>query len=473
MCMLNFNNVIVNEYSMIIEYFKSWIKENENKINNLFLHCFECPMKITEMYKNVDQNGTGQSYKNLKKFLSSSFLDEDLTSIEVQLFYSESNGIILFSYEYLENKSYFYSLKKNQVTKFSKDELFKYLDNGLNEALKKDNWSETFGNRYVTMLSKNELGLLDPNEKDLWEKKIKIKFMKDYQKFQSQPVEWNEGITKYLDLLLNAELKKLESDETLSDITYKRFNKLTFKSFICEAPEIEKRLPDTRSLNELDICVYIYALIGIPEDDTLDSFTRSQINEWIQKIKLINVDSIMNFLRSFPFNYINFNFCVVTSEVVDVSNENFEKYLYHKFLINDDLKMKLDKAIQMDKLQKKDFISSYYNENVNEKLSFSSDSENDYFPELPKDYILKCNLLVCALISELSQSKIKYDFKIIKPETYLLNLCENFTQFLSLTKSIKSNFDIINEVPEMHLLSMKDIYYYIYSHLEHKLINSK
>ena len=102
MCILNFNNVIVNEYSMIIEYFKSWIKENEKKINNLFLYCFECPMKITEMYKNVNKNGTGQSYKNLKNFLSASFLDKDLTSIEVQLFYSESNGIILFSYEYLE-----------------------------------------------------------------------------------------------------------------------------------------------------------------------------------------------------------------------------------------------------------------------------------------------------------------------------------------------------------------------------------
>ena len=102
---------------MIIEYFKSWLRENEKKINNLFLYCFECPMKITEMYKNVDQNGTGQSYKNLKKFLSSSFLDEDLTSIEVQLFYSVSDGIILFSYEYLDSKSYFYSLKKIKLQK--------------------------------------------------------------------------------------------------------------------------------------------------------------------------------------------------------------------------------------------------------------------------------------------------------------------------------------------------------------------
>ena len=122
----------------------------------------------------------------------------------------------------------------------------------------------------------------------------------------------------------------------------------------------------------------------------------------------------------------------------------------------------------MDKLQKKDFISSYYNESIDKKLTFSSNSDNDYFPDLPKDYIAKCNLLVCALISELSQNKIKYDFKLIKPETYLFNLCENFTQFLYLTKSIKANFDIINEVPEMHLLSMKDIYYYVYSLLEDK-----
>ena len=49
---------------MIVEYFKSWIRENEKKINDLFLYCFECPMKITEMYKNVNKNGTRQSYKN-------------------------------------------------------------------------------------------------------------------------------------------------------------------------------------------------------------------------------------------------------------------------------------------------------------------------------------------------------------------------------------------------------------------------
>ena len=57
MYMLSFNDIIVNEYNMIIEYLRSWIRENENKINNLFLYCFECPMKITEIYKNVEKNG--------------------------------------------------------------------------------------------------------------------------------------------------------------------------------------------------------------------------------------------------------------------------------------------------------------------------------------------------------------------------------------------------------------------------------
>ena len=142
---------------MIINNLKSWIKENENKINNLFLYSFKNPMKITEMYKDIDANGTGQSYRDLKKFLNSSYSDIDLTSIEIQIDTSESEGIIFFEYKFNENESYFYSLGKKQVNNFSKEEFFKYLDTGLDQALEKDNWIETFGNRYVTMLSKNEL----------------------------------------------------------------------------------------------------------------------------------------------------------------------------------------------------------------------------------------------------------------------------------------------------------------------------
>ena len=151
----------VNRYNyMVINFLKSWIKENENKINNLFLYSLKNPMKITEMYKNIDENGTGQTYRDLKKFLSSSYSDIDLTSIEVQIDTSENEGIIFFEYKYNENESYFYSLGKKQVNNFSKEEFFKYLDTGLKQALEKDNWIETFGHRYVTMLSKNELNLL-------------------------------------------------------------------------------------------------------------------------------------------------------------------------------------------------------------------------------------------------------------------------------------------------------------------------
>ena len=113
---------------MVINLLKSWIKENENKINNLFLYSLKNPMKITEMYKDIDANGTGQSYRDLKKFLNSSYSDIDLTSIEIQIDTSESEGIIFFEYKFNENESYFYSLGNKQVESFSKEELFKFLD---------------------------------------------------------------------------------------------------------------------------------------------------------------------------------------------------------------------------------------------------------------------------------------------------------------------------------------------------------
>ena len=65
----------------------------------------------------------------------------------------------------------------------------------------------------------------------------------------------------------------------------------------------------------------------------------------------------------------------------------------------------------------------------------------------------------------MSENKISYDFNLIKPEAYLINLCKDFTQYKSLVKSVKANIDILNEVPEEHLVSMKDVYYYIYNEL--------
>ena len=448
---------------MVINNLKSWIKENENKINNLFLYSLKNPMKITEMYKDIDANGTGQSYRDLKKFLSSSYSDIDLTSIEVQIDTSESEGIIFFEYKFNENESYFYSLGKKQVNNFSKEEFFKYLDTGLDQALEKDNWIETFGNRYVTMLSKNELGLLYSDEKVIWEKIVKTNFEKEYEKFQSQPAEWNGGISKLLDLLLNDQLKNLESYEPLTDITSARFEKIKLKSFICKAPDIDKRIPQEKRTSVPDICVYIYAIINVPENDSLDTITTMQINDWItNNISLIDINSIFEFLTSFPFNYVNNNFCIITTEIIGMNKEDFDKYENKKNLIKENIKIKDEKIFPIDKLEKKNFVELLKKKNVT-KIKFP---KKDYsFEELPIDFVIKCNKLVCVLLNILSKNNLNYDFELIKPEFYLIDLCTDFTQYKSLVKSVKVNFDILNEVPEENLLSMKDVYYYIYNHL--------
>jgi len=448
---------------MVINNLKSWIKENENKINNLFLYSFKNPMKITEMYKDIDANGTGQSYRDLKKFLNSSHSDVDLTSIEVQIDTSESEGIIFFEYKFNENESYFYSLGKKQVNNFSKEEFFKYLDTGLDQALEKDNWIETFGNRYVTMLSKNELGLLYSDEKVIWEKTVKTNFEKEYKKFQSQPTEWNGGISKLLDLFLKDHLKSLESYEPLTDITSARFEKIKLKSFICEAPEIEQRIPQEKRTSVPDICIYIYAIINVPENDSLDTITTMQINDWItNNIKLIDINSIFEFLTSFPFNFVKNNFCIITTEVIGLNKEDFDKYENKKNLIKENIKIKDDTTFPIDKLAKKNFVELLKKKNIT-KIPFP---KKDYsFEDLPIDFVKKCNKLVCALLIKISKNNLNYDFELIKPEFYLIDLCSDFTQYKSLVKSIKVNFDILNEVPEENFLSMKDVYYYIYNHL--------
>ena len=447
---------------MVINFLKSWIKENESKINNLFLYSLKNPMKITEMYKNIDANGTGQSYKDLKKFLNSPHSDIDLTSIEVQINTSESEGIIFFEYKYNENESYFYSLGKKQVNNFSKEEFFKYLDTGLDQALEKDNWIETFGNRYVTMLSKNELGLLYSDEKVIWEKRVKTNFKKEYEKFQFQPTEWNGGISKLLDLLLNDQLKSLESYEPLTDITNNRFEKIKLKSFICKAPDIDKRIPQEKRTSVPDICVYIYAIINVPENDSLDTITTMQINDWItNNISLIDINSIFEFLTSFPFNYVNNNFCIITTEIIGMNEEDFDKYENEKKLTNENIKIKDDKVFSINKLEKKNFIKLLKKKNAT-KIKFPKIDDN---LEVPIDFVITCNKLVCALLRKISKNNLNYDFELIKPEFYLIDLCSDFTQYKSLVKSVKINFDILNQVPEENFLSMKDVYYFIYDHL--------
>jgi type III secretion system FlhB-like substrate exporter len=301
------------------------------------------------------------------------------------------------------------------------------------------------------------------DEKVIWEKIVKTNFEKEYEKFQSQPTEWNGGISKLLDFLLNDQLKSLESYEPLTDITSARFEKIKLKSFICKAPDIDKRIPQEKRTSVPDICVYIYAIINVPENDSLDTITTMQINDWItNNISLIDFNSIFEFLTSFPFNYVNNNFCIITTEIIGMNKEDFDKYENKKNLIKENIKIKDEKIFSIDKLEKKNFVEVLKKKNTT-KIKFPKN--DDYFEDLPIDFILKCNRLVCALLSHLSKNNLNYDFELIKPEFYLIDLCSDFIQYKSLVKSVKVNFDILNEVPEENFVSMKDVYYYIYNHL--------
>jgi hypothetical protein len=238
---------------------------------------------------------------------------------------------------------------------------------------------------------------------------------------------------------------------------------IKLKSFICKAPDIDKRIPQEKRTSVPDICVYIYAIINVPENDSLDTITTMQINDWItNNIKLIDINSIFEFLTSFPFNFVKNNFCIITTEVIGLNKEDFDKYENKKNLIKENIKIKDDTTFPIDKLAKKNFVELLKKKNIT-KIPFP---KKDYsFEDLPIDFVKKCNKLVCALLIKISKNNLNYDFELIKPEFYLIDLCSDFTQYKSLVKSVKVNFDILNEVPEENLLSMRDVYYYIYNHL--------
>jgi len=145
-----------------------------------------------------------------------------------------------------------------------------------------------------------------------------------------------------------------------------------------------------------------------------------------------------------------------------MNEEDFDKYENEKNLTKKNIQIIDDKVFSIDKLEKKNFVEVLKKKNTT-KIKFPKN--DDYFEDLPIDFILKCNRLVCALLSHLSKNNLNYDFELIKPEFYLIDLCSDFTQYKSLVKSVKVNFDILNEVPEENFVSMKDVYYYVYNHL--------
>ena len=77
-------------------------------------------------------------------------------------------------------------------------------------------------------------------------------------------------------------------------------------------------------------------------------------------------------------------------------------------------------------------------------LKIKFPKKDDCFEDLPIDFVIKCNKLVCALLLKISKNNLNYDFELIKPEFYLIDLCSDFAQYKSLVKSVIVNFDILH-----------------------------
>ena len=122
--------------------------------------------------------------------------------------------------------------------------------------------------------------MINEQDKTPWEiaknKNIKIY----YENFKKQPSFWNEIIAPYLNYILDQDFIKNKGPENIKKITYDRFNNIKFKSFICGATDNESRIDSTRKIEGMpDICVYIYHLVSVPENDSLDTLTGININQ--------------------------------------------------------------------------------------------------------------------------------------------------------------------------------------------------
>ena len=74
-------------------------------------------------------------------------------------------------------------------------------------------------------------------------------------------------------------------------------------------------------------------------------------------------------------------------------------------------------------------------------------------------------MLVSVLLNKISKNKINLDIKLMKPDLILFKLCEDRTTFISLIQSIKSNFDVLTEVPETHFITLADVYAFIHDYI--------
>ena len=64
------------------------------------------------------------------------------------------------------------------------------------------------------------------------------------------------------------------------------------------------------------MCLYLH-LVSVPENDSLDTFTGVNINQWlVDNIKYLNINNMMDVIRNISFNNIYFNFCLLTTDTL-------------------------------------------------------------------------------------------------------------------------------------------------------------
>ena len=453
-----------------------WLSKNKNKILNFSEFLIVCPLEIDMRIINLNLKDTDldfiyKKFKDLNDYLSYKVPGE-VETISLTLWTEEGSGNILFECDF-KSKKIIYPTKLI-FSEIGEKELFKILDDQFNKCFEKDNWEASFGNRFVTFLSREKYDLINEQDKQSWEN-AKNKNLKDYyENFEKQPSYWNEVIAPYLNYILDQEFIKNNGPENIKKITDDRFNNIKFKSFICNATDNESRIDPKRKIEGMpDICVYIYHLVSVPENDSLDTFAGVNINQWlVDNIKYLNINNMMDVIRNISFNNIYFNFCLLTTDTIGYDYFLFSTYDTINETKNNDLIKSLTKKDKSSytetKLNKEYFIREFKEKlplTIEDPLIIKKSKKID----LPSNFTQKCNLLVSILLNYISKNKINLDINLMKPELILFNLCENRITFVSLIKSIKANFDVLSEVPETHLITMADVYAYIHD----QIINSE
>ena len=458
------------------KFLNKWLSKNKDKILNFSKFLIVCPLEIDMRIINLNLKDTNldfiyKKFKDLNDYLSYKVPGE-VETISLTLWTEEGSGNILFECDF-KSKKIIYPTKLI-FSEIGEKELFKILDDQFNKCFEKDNWEASFGNRFVTFLSREKYDLINEQDKQSWEN-AKNKNLKDYyENFEKQPSYWNEVIAPYLNYILDQEFIKNNGPENIKKITDDRFNNIKFKSFICNATDNESRIDPKRKIEGMpDICVYIYHLVSVPENDSLDTFAGVNINQWlVDNIKYLNINNMMDVIRNISFNNIYFNFCLLTTDTIGYDYFLFSTYDTINETKNNDLIKSLTKKDKSSytetKLNKEYFIREFKEKlplTIEDPLIIKKSKKID----LPSNFTQKCNLLVSILLNYISKNKINLDTNLMKPELILFNLCENRITFVSLIKSIKANFDVLSEVPETHLISMVDVYAYIHD----QIINSE